>query len=198
MPPDVLAKVFEPFFTTKDKDKGTGLGLSMVFGFVKQSGGHIKIYSEVDIGTTVRLYLPRDDEVRDHATQSKSFSMPHGDEIVLVVEDSNALRRVLVKQLRELDYRVVDAANAHAAMEILERRADIDLLFTDIVMPGGMNGWELAKVAREIRPRLKVLFTSGFPATAFGSAGSVPEQVHLLAKPYRKVDLAQKLREILG
>jgi CheY-like chemotaxis protein len=198
MPPEVLAHVFEPFFTTKGKDQGTGLGLSMVFGFVKQSGGHIQVYSEVDIGTTLRLYLPRADEAPAEAKPALIEALPRGHETVLAVEDNEGLRRVLVRQLKDLGYRVLEAADAQAAMEILRRDEKIDLLFTDIVMPGGMNGSELARSAETLRKDLKVLFTSGFPEAAFGTNGALPPGAVLLGKPYRKDELARRLRESLA
>jgi PAS domain S-box-containing protein len=198
MRPEVLARVFEPFFTTKEKDKGTGLGLSMVFGFVKQSGGHVNIYSEVGLGTTVRLYLPRANGAPAEVAPAEPTSLPRGNETVLVVEDNEKIRRMLLKQLDELGYRTLQAANGQAAIDILKAEPGIDLLFTDIVMPGGLNGWELARLAGELRSDLKILFTSGFPETAFMPDGSVPERVHLLGKPYRRSELAQKLRDALA
>jgi PAS domain S-box-containing protein len=198
MPPDVVARVFEPFFTTKDKDKGTGLGLSMVFGFVKQSGGHVQVYSEVGIGTTLRLYLSRAASVGAEAKPAAAVALPRGHETVLAVEDNPGLRRILIKQLEDLGYQVLEAENAQSAMEILKREPRIDLLFTDIVLPGGVNGSELARMAEAMRSDLKVLFTSGFPEAAFGPSGALPAGAMLLGKPYRKDELAQRLRESLA
>jgi len=198
MPPEVLAHVFEPFFTTKGKDKGTGLGLSMVFGFVKQSGGHIQAYSEVGIGTTLRLYLPRADAAPAEAKPAHTDALPRGHETVLAVEDNDGLRRVLVRQLHDLGYHVLEASNAQAAIDILGRDEKIDLLFTDIVLPGGMNGSELARSVRTLRTDVKVLFTSGFPEAAFGASGALPPGAVLLGKPYRKEELARRLRESLA
>jgi PAS domain S-box-containing protein len=198
MPPEVVARVFEPFFTTKDKDKGTGLGLSMVFGFVKQSGGHVQVYSEVGIGTTLRLYLSRAASAGVEAKPAAAVALPRGHETVLAVEDNPGLRRILIKQLEDLGYRVLEAENAQSAIEILKREPRIDLLFTDIVLPGGVNGSELAHMAEAMRSDLKVLFTSGFPEAAFGPSGALPAGAMLLGKPYRKEELAQRLRESLA
>jgi PAS domain S-box-containing protein len=199
MTPDVLRRVFEPFFTTKETGKGTGLGLSMVFGFVKQSGGHIQIYSEPGRGTTVRLYLPRAQEGSDARTAAVLAlgALPKGEEKVLVVEDNDQLRRVLVRQLSELGYTVQEASNGNGAIEVLRSAQRYDLLITDVIMPGGVNGWELARVALDLRPELRVLFTSGFPAVALSEQG-LPEGVLLLSKPYRKQDLAEKVRAALA
>jgi PAS domain S-box-containing protein len=197
MPPDVIARVFEPFFTTKGKEKGTGLGLSMVFGFVKQSGGHVQVYSEVDVGTTLRLYLPRAEQVAIEERPQILNVMPRGHETVLAVEDNPGLRLILVKQLQDLGYRVLEAENAKSALDILNGDAAVDLLFTDIVLPGGTNGAELARLAEAMRGSLKVLFTSGFPEAAFGPNGALPQGASLLGKPYRKEELALRLRETL-
>jgi CheY-like chemotaxis protein len=194
----VIARVFEPFFTTKGKDKGTGLGLSMVFGFIKQSGGHVGIYSEVGVGTTVRLYLPRAAAAAAADAKVAEVAMPRGCETVLAVEDNSGLRRILVKQLNDLGYTVLEAENAQGAAEILRGGEAIDLLFTDIVLPNGVNGVELARMAEAMRAGLKVLFTSGFPEAAFGPNGALPKGAALLGKPYRKEELAQRLREALA
>ena len=197
--PEVIDRIFEPFFTTKSRDKGTGLGLSMVFGFIKQSGGHISVYSEPGIGTSFRLFLPR--MTADTATVEESLAMPvvHGrGETVLVVEDNAALRRVVVRQLGELGYQVVEAGNAAAGLQLLEERS-IDLLLTDIVMPGGVNGHELARRARQRWPQIKIVFTSGFSEARLNSDLSplMPASTPLLSKPYRKEDLASAAREAL-
>ncbi|WP_222440838.1 ATP-binding protein [Siccirubricoccus deserti] len=200
MAPEVLARAFEPFFTTKEVGKGTGLGLSMVFGFAKQSGGHVKIYSEVGHGTTVRLFLPRTaDETAGNTTAAsgKETPLPRGRETVLVVEDNEKLRMVLLRQLTELGYTVLEAEDAREALALLGTDRPVDLLMTDIVMPGGMNGWELAKEAARLRPGLKALYTSGFPNAAFDS-GALPEGALLLGKPYRTAQLARLLREAVA
>jgi two-component system, chemotaxis family, CheB/CheR fusion protein len=198
MPQEVVERIFEPFFTTKSRDKGTGLGLSMVFGFIKQSGGHISVYSEPGIGTTFRLFLPR--MVGEALTVEESSVVPlvHGrGETVLVVEDNTALRRVVVRQLGELGYRVLAAENATAGLRLLEQQS-IDLLLTDIVMPGGINGRELAQRARQRWPGIRVVFTSGFSeAWLSGDAGRLSSRAPLLSKPYRKEELASAAREAL-
>jgi CheY-like chemotaxis protein len=171
--------------------------LSMVFGFVKQSGGHVQVYSEVGIGTTLRLYLPRSAEAVVKEWTQAANMLPRGHETVLAVEDNPGLRLILVKQLQDLGYRVLEAENAKSAIEILNGDESIDLLFTDIVLPGGTNGADLARMAEAMRSDLKVLFTSGFPEAAFGSNGALPQGASLLGKPYRKEDLALRLRETL-
>jgi two-component system CheB/CheR fusion protein len=198
MTPEVMHRIFEPFFTTKSRDKGTGLGLSMVFGFIKQSGGHIGVYSEPGIGTTFRLFLPRMTEDVPAVEESGATPLLHGrGESVLVVEDNAALRRVVTRQLRELGYRVLAAENAAAGLELLDRQS-IDLLLTDIVMPGGINGRELARRARQRWPGIKIVFTSGFSeARLNGDAGPLAACTPLLSKPYRKKDLASAAREAL-
>ena len=200
MPPEVVRRAFEPFYTTKAIGNGTGLGLSMVFGFVKQSGGHVKVYSEVGVGTVVRIYLPRakrSDGAADSAEPIGLLPTAVGREVVLAVEDNEKLRRVLVRQLENLGYSVIEAADGKSALEILRGDGDINLLLTDVVMPGGLDGRELAQAASQIRPGLKVLFTSGFPQTAFGPDSLIAERNLLLSKPYRRQDLAQKVREAL-
>jgi PAS domain S-box-containing protein len=198
MTPEVMHRIFEPFFTTKSRDKGTGLGLSMVFGFIKQSGGHIGVYSEPGIGTTFRLFLPRMTEDVPAVEESRATPLLHGrGESVLVVEDNAALRRVVTRQLGELGYRVLAAENAAAGLELLDRQS-IDLLLTDIVMPGGINGRELARRARQRWPGIKIVFTSGFSeARLNGDAGPLAACTPLLSKPYRKEDLASAAREAL-
>jgi len=197
--PSILDKVFEPFFTTKEQGQGTGLGLSMVYGFAKQSGGHVKIYSEVGHGTTVRLYLPRAgaDRQRSDVRAPELIEELVGDAKVLVVEDSGEVRKVAVNYLLAFGYRVIEAGSGPEALEQLAADATISLLFTDVIMPGGMSGPELAQRALELRPDLKVLFTSGYAETAIEGGPSVGLVGNLLSKPYRKEDLARKLREVL-
>ncbi|MEX1205294.1 MAG: PAS domain S-box protein [Dongiaceae bacterium] len=198
MPPEVIERAFEPFFTTKGPGKGTGLGLSMVYGFVKQSGGHLKIYSEVGHGTTMRLYLPNATALEASAeAQPLGAGLPRGDETVLVVEDDTAVRELVVSQLAGLGYAVLQAPDGPAAEAVLEGGAAVDLLFTDIVMPGGMTGRQLADRARRRRPGLKVLFTSGYAENAVVHQGRLDPGVHLLSKPYKKLDLARKVRDAL-
>jgi two-component system CheB/CheR fusion protein len=198
MTSEVMHRIFEPFFTTKSRDKGTGLGLSMVFGFIKQSGGHIGVYSEPGIGTTFRLFLPRMTEDVPAVEESGATPLLHGrGESVLVVEDNAALRRVVTRQLGELGYRVLAAENAAAGLKLLDRQS-IDLLLTDIVMPGGINGRELARRARQRWPGIKIVFTSGFSeARLNGDGGPLAACTPLLSKPYRKEDLASAAREAL-
>ena len=198
MTPEVMQRIFEPFFTTKSRDKGTGLGLSMVFGFIKQSGGHIGVYSEPGIGTTFRLFLPRMAANVPAIEESVATPLLHGrGESVLVVEDNEAVRRVVTRQLGELGYRVLTAENAAAGLKLLDRQS-VDLLLTDIVMPGGINGRELARRARQRWPEIKIVFTSGFSeARLNGDAGPLAACTPLLSKPYRKEDLASAAREAL-
>jgi signal transduction histidine kinase len=196
--PDVLAKVFEPFYTTKALGKGTGLGLSMVFGFMKQSGGHINVYSELGKGTIFRLYLPRaraDDVDVPVVVKTPSAG---ANQTVLVVDDNPALLRVCVGQLTELGYRVLQAENAAAALEIMES-GRINLLFTDIMMPGDMNGLDLMRTVHERWPSIKVVVTSGFPKTMVdGRWTAAADTVRLLNKPYRKEELARAVHDALN
>jgi signal transduction histidine kinase len=198
MTPEILVKAFEPFFTTKDVGEGSGLGLSMVFGFVKQSEGHIKIYSEPGEGTTVRIYLPRAARPAEAtATGASSPPAPRGRETILVVEDNEDVRNVVVRQLADLGYTALAAANPRAALAILkDPAAKIDLLFTDLIMPGGMSGHDLAHAAVAHRPGLAVLFTSGYPGNSLRNGDRIKDGEHFLGKPYRRDDLARKLREI--
>jgi len=198
MPPEVIARVFEPFFTTKPAGKGTGLGLSMVYGFAKQSGGTVKIYSEPNVGTTIRLYLPRAaDEALSALAEPSATTLPLGHEIILVVEDNEPLRKIAVRQLCELGYTTLEASSAAAALILIESGQPIDLMFTDIVMPGGADGRSLASQAVARRPALKVLFTSGFTMAAANAVGPAAFTDRLLSKPYRKVELAQRVRAAL-
>ena len=193
-----LEKVFDPFFTTKEVGKGTGLGLSMVFGFVKQSGGHVKIYSEEGHGTSVKLYLPRATGL-DHVTaeQPASPTVKGGHEVVLVVEDDALVRKYVVTQVGSLGYTTLEAGNAAEALVVIDNTEGIDLLFTDVIMPGSMNGRQLADEALKRRPALKTLFTSGYTENAIVHHGRLDTGVLLLAKPYRKFDLARMIRQAL-
>ncbi len=199
MVPDVLAHVFEPFFTTKEVGKGTGLGLSMIYGFAKQSGGHVKIYSEVGHGTTVRLYLPRLAGAAAAANIAPAAAVPRpgGGETILVVEDNPDVRRLVVRQLGDLGYTVIEAANGPLALKILDKGDKVDLLFTDVVMPGGMTGRQLAEAAKAKHPTLKMLFTSGYTEDSILRLGKLDPGVRLLSKPYRKHELAMRIREAL-
>jgi signal transduction histidine kinase len=191
---------FEPFFTTKDVGKGTGLGLSQVYGFVRQSAGNVKIYSEPGQGTTVKIYLPRftgPEATPDDAEVACNSGALMGVESILVVEDDEPLRAYTVEVLRELGYRVLDARNAAAALDILAREQAIDLLFTDVVIPGGMNGRQLAEEAVRRKAGLKVLFTTGYTRNAIVHHGRLDPGVNLLGKPYSPSELANKIRSVL-
>jgi len=196
MPAEVRERIFEPFFTTKDPGEGTGLGLSMVFGFLKQSGGHINVYSELGEGTIFRLYLPpARGAVAPLAPVEQPEAKRGNNETILAVEDSSGLRQVLVRQLSAAGYRVLQAENATMALDALESDEAIDLLLTDIVMPG-MNGHDLANRAVALRPRLKTLLTSGFSDMANGGA-AVATPTRILRKPYRREELLRLVQEAL-
>jgi CheY-like chemotaxis protein len=198
MPPDIIAKAFDPFFTTKDVGKGTGLGLSQVYGFIKQSNGHVKIYSEPGSGTTVKVYLPRLFGALDDAPEIRSAAVAqdHGDDLILVVEDEPAVRQFSVDALQVLGYRVLEADGAAAALALLKAHPDIALMFTDVIMPD-VNGARLAERARRLRPELKVLFTTGYTRNAVVHNGVLDPDVDLLGKPFSVDQLAAKVREIL-
>jgi PAS domain S-box-containing protein len=196
MTPDVIARAFEPFFTTKTEGQGTGLGLSQVFGWIKQSGGHIKIYSEVGHGTTIKLYLPRAEGHAAKAEAAPDASTEPGDEMILVVEDNPKVRRTVVRQLHDLGYKTTEAESGAAALELVRNGCEFDLLLTDVVMPGGMTGYQLADELRQARPHVKVLFTSGY--TELAAANGHPERKDpLLSKPYRKQELGRAVRSVL-
>lgn len=198
MSKETLERAFEPFFTTKGSGRGSGLGLSMVFGFVKQSGGHAKIYSEPGEGTTVKLYLPRSFSSTDAMVRTgKITAQATGSEHVLVVEDDDLVRQNVLHQLADLGYRVTGAENGAKALDILKSHESIDLLFTDVVMPGGINGRQLAEAAAQLRPGLKILFTSGYTENAIVHQGRLDRGVQLLSKPYRREELAAKIRKVL-
>jgi signal transduction histidine kinase/CheY-like chemotaxis protein len=199
MAPDVLDHVFEPFFTTKAENQGTGLGLSMVYGFVKQSKGHIKIYSEVGHGTTVRIYLPRAKAATDGTAAKvlEPVSVPRGSETILVVDDNRGMRAVTVNQLSDLGYVAVEAENAAEALDALKRDPAIAMLFSDVIMPGGMNGYELAQEARRRRPDLKILLTSGYTSQSMFNLPGDTEKPEMINKPFRMRELGIKLRQIL-
>lgn len=192
------AQAFEPFFTTKEVGQGSGLGLSMVYGFVKQTGGLVKIYSEPGEGTTVRLYLPRAESGQNESSEAEGETpMIGGSEHILVVEDDPLVRAHLSTQLESLGYRVSLAASGPEALKLLAELEDVDLLFTDVVMPGGMNGRELAEEVVRLRPGMRTLFTSGYAESAIVHQGRLDPGVQLLSKPYRRQDLADKLRKAL-
>ncbi|MFN4283464.1 MAG: PAS domain S-box protein [Alphaproteobacteria bacterium] len=197
--PENIDRVFDPFFTTKEFGKGTGLGLSMVYGFIKQSNGHVKIYSELGQGTTIKMYLPRavDEPASADAPSAEGAATPGGHERLLVVEDDALVRQSAETMLRGLGYDVTAVANGPAALDALRERPGFDLLFTDIVMPGGMNGRQLADRALEMLPGLKVLFTSGYTENAIVHHGRLDAGLRFLGKPYRRQELARKIREAL-
>jgi len=199
IPAALVERVFDPFFTTKEVGKGTGLGLSMVFGFVKQSGGHIKIYSEEGHGTSVKMYLPRATGLNQTAAEAAiSAVVEGGTEVVLVVEDDSLVRRYVMTQIESLGYTTFEAANAREALQIIDGAPTLHLLFTDVIMPGEMNGRQLVDEALKRRPSLKTLYTSGYTENAIVHHGRLDSGVLLLAKPYRKSELARMLRLALG
>lgn len=200
MPQDIIDQVFDPFFTTKEIGKGSGLGLSMVFGFVKQSGGHVTVYSEVGVGTTVKLYLPRSSggEEEPASLPAAPSEVPRGrGETILVVEDEPSVRTLSVALLSDLGYEILEAADGPAALLILETSPHVDLLFTDVVLPGGMRGPELAAEIMRRRPGIAVLYTSGYTENAIVHHGRLDEGVELLNKPFRREDLARRVRAVL-
>ena len=197
MPPEVLTRACEPFFTTKAIDRGTGLGLSQIYGWTRQSGGHLHIYSEVGNGTTVKLYMPR---ARDPTTAEGAREVeaaPVGSETVLVVEDNSEVRRVAVRQLQELGYQTIEARDAEEALDIVHQGLGFDLLFSDVIMPGKMTGYDLAEAVRERMPRTKVLFASGYTALVAQDGDRGTSIDPLISKPYPKQDLARAVRDAL-
>jgi CheY-like chemotaxis protein len=199
MTPEVQAKAFDPFFTTKEVGQGTGLGLSQVYGFVKQSRGHVKIYSEPGEGTTIKLYLPRlhADGCTDADSMPKPRAPAGNGETILIVEDDPDVRASSVDMIKELGYSVLEAASGPSALQLLEMHPEIKLLFTDVGLPGGMNGRQLADRARARRRELKVLFTSGYARNAIVHDGRLDPGVELLSKPFTQDLLAARLRDIL-
>jgi signal transduction histidine kinase/DNA-binding response OmpR family regulator len=196
MTPEVMARVFEPFFTTKPEGKGTGLGLAQAYGFTKQSGGHIKIYSEIGHGTTIKLYLPR---TRREADKLETTAQPAegGSEHILVVEDDEGVRAAVVDMLTDLGYRVSKAENAEAALEVLKTESP-DLIFTDVVMPGAIHTRDFTARAVAMHPGVRVLYTSGYTQNAIVHNGKLDDDALLLSKPYRKDELARKLRSVFA
>jgi PAS domain S-box-containing protein len=198
IPAGMLDKVFDPFFTSKGPGKGTGLGLSMVYGFVKQSSGHIKIYSEEGHGTTIKMYLPPGSGALAARERSAAPAVQGGHETILVVEDDQLVRAYVLAQLHSLGYVTLDAGNAAEALAIAEAGHEFDLLLTDVIIPGAMNGRQLANELARSKPDLKVLFTSGYTENAIIHHGRLDSGVLLLAKPYRKSDLAVMVRKALA
>ncbi|PPQ16503.1 two-component system sensor histidine kinase/response regulator [Bradyrhizobium sp. AC87j1] len=197
MSPDIQQKAFEPFFTTKEVGKGSGLGLSMVYGFVKQSGGHIKIYSEESHGTTIKLYLPPGEGTADVAAAAAP-QVEGGAEIIFVVEDDNLVRNFVTAQLESLGYKTIAAPDGRTALELIAAGQPFDLLFTDVVIPGGMSGRDLADEVAKLRPGVKVLYTSGYTDNAIVHHGKLDDGVMLLTKPYRRNQLAEMIRKALN
>jgi CheY-like chemotaxis protein len=198
MTPETLAKAFDPFFTTKPEGRGTGLGLSMVYGFVKQSGGHIRIYSEPGSGTTIRIYLPRSlSDEEDPSLEDNSLPIAGGQESILVVEDDEGVRDITVSLLTELGYRVLKARDAESGLAIIESGVSVDVLFTDVVMPGALKSSDLATKAKERIPHLAVLFTSGYTENSIVHGGRLDPGVSLLSKPYTREALARKIRSVI-
>jgi CheY-like chemotaxis protein len=213
IPASDIEKVFQPFFTTKGPEAGSGLGLSMIYGFVKQSGGHIRIYSEVGHGTTVRLYLPVLASAASAATLSLSeISQPEeeaapeplefrDDEqkpVVLVVEDNESVREVAAAMIEEMGFETLQAANGPEGLKVLEQRGDIALVLSDVIMAGGMNGPELAVKARQLIPQLKVLFMSGYAPGSVRQMQDLPDTVDLVNKPFTRTDLTEKVKRALA
>ncbi len=201
MTPEVAARVFEPFFTTKPEGSGTGLGLAMVFGFVKQSGGHVKIYSEPGEGTTVRLYLPRPagGAMPAQAAARAPVELPRGSASVLVVEDDAAVREIACAILGDLGYRVLEAADGEEALRVFgANAATVDLLLTDVVLPGPLRGRDVAERVVAVRPEVRVLFMSGYTENSIVHHGRLDEGVQLIGKPFRREQLARKVAEVLG
>ncbi len=198
MTQEAVQHAFEPFFTTKEVGEGSGLGLSMVYGFAKQSGGHVTIYSEEGHGTTVKLYLPRAKQADLEAGPDVATDLSRaGEETILVVEDDPDVRTLAVALLGDLGYEVLEAGNGTEALKALKSRSRIDLLFTDVILAGGMSGPELAEQAKRIQPAMRVLFMSGYPSEAMVRRGELGKDAELLNKPFRKADLAQKIRGAL-
>jgi len=203
--PELMNRVFEPFFTTKGHGRGSGLGLAMVHGFVKQTGGHVRIYSEVNEGTTVKIYLPRLSQAGEFAATPEERprrAVPDDpvrpSETILLVEDSEDVREYAKSALEELGYKVLVAHDGAGALRIVNDGADIDLLFTDIVLPGGMNGRQLSHEVLKVRPGLAVLYTTGYTPNAIIHHGRLDPDVQLLSKPYAQDDLSRKIRRVLG
>jgi len=194
----VASRAFEPFFTTKEVGKGTGLGLSMVYGFVRQSGGLVQMQSEPGHGSVVRLFFPRlATPPTEDPSPRKRIASPDGSETILFVEDDDMVRAYVVNELKTLGYRVIEAPNGPAALDLLRQPGDIHLLFTDVVMPGGMFGPELARQAAQLRPGLKVLFTSGYTQNPVKAPDGLGD-ARILTKPFRRHDLAAMLRSALS
>lgn len=197
MTPEILDKAFEPFFTTKGEGKGTGLGLSMAYGLVKQSGGHIKIYSEVGHGTTIKIYFPRIHLVEVDLPLKRDMNIQGGSESILIVEDDMAVQTAVADMLIGLGYTVQTASDAQSALDIIEKGEKFDLIFTDVVMPGKLKSLDLTKIAKKVLPNVAILFTSGYTQNAIVHGGKLDAGVELINKPYRHADLARKIRLVI-
>ena len=198
MPPEVIERAFDPFFTTKPIGQGTGLGLSMIYGFVRQSGGQVRIYSEVGLGTTVTLYLPRYFGALDEVATGAGERVEHGlGETVLVVDDEPHVRMLVSEVLTENAYRMLEARDGRSALEILNSDRRIDLLITDVGLPGGMNGRQVADAARDKRPEMKVLFITGYAENAVVGNGHLAPGMAVMVKPFSMAALSAKIRDIL-
>ena len=199
MPPEVAARAFEPFFTNKPAGRGTGLGLASIYGFVKQSGGNATIYSEPGRGITVHVYLPSVPKVEVASNGDRAIELAAaGGETVLVVEDNPQVRRLSVRRLELIGYRPLQADSGPSAIAILEREQKIELIFSDVVMPGGMTVYELALFARQHHPSVRILLTSGYDAEQEAATGSKVSDMKVLRKPYNQADLARALRDVLA
>jgi CheY-like chemotaxis protein len=206
IPKENIDKVFQPFFTTKPPEAGSGLGLSMIYGYVKQSGGHIKIYSEVGHGTTVKLYLPiakaQGDAKPDWAKKVEEVALPalphRRKPVILIVEDNEAVRTVAAAMIDEMGFEALEAASGPEALKMLEERKDIELVLSDVIMSGGMNGPELASRATQLRPTLKILFMSGYAPGSVREVQGLPETADLVNKPFTRNDLTAKVRRALA
>jgi nitrogen-specific signal transduction histidine kinase len=200
MRPEVIARAFEPFFTTKPLGEGTGLGLSMIYGFARQSGGQVRIYSELGTGTTMCLYLPRHDEVAtapvDAAAQAEADHSGEG-RVVLVIDDEPTVRMVVAEVLEESGYRAIEASDGLAGLKVLQSATRIDLLITDVGLPGGLNGRQVADAARVLRPALKVLFITGYAENAIVGNGHLERGMAVVTKPFQMEALAAKIRDML-
>jgi CheY-like chemotaxis protein len=200
MPPEVAARAFDPFYTTKPVGKGTGLGLSMIYGFAKQSNGQTRIYSEVGRGTTVKIYLPRHHEKGEEPSEDEATPdtpRAKAGETVLVVDDEPTIRMLVGDTLAELGYETIEAADGAAGLKVLRSSTKIDLLITDVGLPGGMNGKQLADAARAIRSQLKVLFITGYAENAAVSNGRLDPGMHVLSKPFPMDKLSATIRSII-
>jgi CheY-like chemotaxis protein len=198
MSPETASRAFEPFFTTKEAGRGTGLGLSQVYGFVMQSGGHVRLESQLGLGTTVTIYLPRSDRpvAGDPPREPRRAGEVCG-EAILVVEDDQGVRKYSVDALGDLGYRVLEAADAPAAMQLLRHHPEIALLFTDVILPGPMTGADIAAEARKLRAGMPVLFTTGYARDVIVPKGRLEKDVQLLPKPFSFDELATKIRQAL-